>query len=86
MNNSEVKRVPISIEDFKKLPAEKPLRAGVSNEELLAQLKTQAMTTAEVAAFLGVKNGTAYSRLKRLLQQGKVVVRYEGAKAYWAVA
>ena len=47
--------MPISIEDFKKLPSEKPARAAVSNEELIAALSENAMTTAEVAAFLGVK-------------------------------
>lgn len=77
--------MPISIEDFKKLPAEKPTRAAVTNEQLIEVLKEQAMTTAEVAAFLGVKIGTAYSRLKRLLQAGKVQVRYDGAKSVWAV-
>ena len=76
--------MPISIEDFKKLPTVKPARAGVSNEQLLEQLKVNALTTAEVAAFLGVKSGTAYSRLKRLLQSGLVEVRYDGAKSVWA--
>lgn len=76
--------MPISIEDFKKLPTERPARAAVSNEQLLEALSEQAMTTAEVAAFLGVKVGTAYSRLKRLLQAGKVQVRYDGAKSVWA--
>jgi len=75
---------PISIEDFKKLPSEKPERAAVSNEDLIEQLKTQAMTTGEVAAFLGVKTGTAYGRLKRLLDKGLIEVRYEGMRAYWA--
>ena len=77
--------MPISIEDFKKLPSEKPARAAVSNEELIAALSENAMTTAEVAAFLGVKTGSAYRRLKALLDKGLITVRYEGAKAYWGV-
>jgi len=78
--------VPISIEEFKQLPAEKPPRAAVSNEELLEELKNQAMTTQEVATFLGIKPGSARNRLVKLLEKGLVQVRYEGAKAYWAAA
>lgn len=77
--------MPIDIEDFKKLPSEKPGRAAVPNEELVEHLSTQALTTAEVAAYLGVKNGSAYSRLKKLLEKGDITVRYEGVKAFWAV-
>jgi len=75
--------LPISREEFLQLPKEKPERAAVGNEELLSFLSEGAYTTGEVAAFLGVKQGTAYSRLKRLLQAGLVEVRYLGQKAYW---
>jgi len=75
--------MPISKEEFEKLPTEKAPAAGVKTEELLEFLSEQACTTAEVAQFLGVKQGSAYGRLRRLLQQGKVEVRYSGAKAYW---
>ncbi|RLE67034.1 MAG: hypothetical protein DRJ38_00240 [Thermoprotei archaeon] len=78
--------MPISLDEFNKLPAEKAVGSRVSNEELLAELSQHAMTTAEVAAFLGVKTGSAYRRLKQLLDKGLVVVRYDGAKAYWAAA
>lgn len=74
---------PITREEFSVLPREKPPRALVSNEELLEQLAAEALTTKEVASFLGVQNGTAYSRLKRLLTAGSVEVAYEGAKAFW---
>jgi len=75
--------LPISLEEFEKLPKEKPARAKVSTQELLEFLSEQAYSTKEVAAFLNVQTGTAYSRLKRLLQAGKVVVAYSGATAYW---
>jgi len=78
--------MPIPISEVAKLPREKQARAGVSNEDLLAQLTEQGMTTQEVAAFLGVKTGTAYSRLRRLLEAGKVEVRYQGARAIWIKA
>jgi len=65
--------LPISLEEFEKLPKEKPARAKVSTQELLEFLSEQAYSTKEVAAFLNVQTGTAYSRLKRLLQAGKVV-------------
>ena len=81
--------MPISIEEFEKLPSEKPGRAGVSSEELIEELAKNAMTTAEVAAYLGVKEflnstrtGSAYSRLKKLLEKGLIQAKYEGMKAY----
>lgn len=75
--------MPISIDEFENLPKEKPARAKVSNKELAEFLGEQACTTKEVAAFLGVQTGTAYSRLKRLKEQGVVEVGYSGATAYW---
>jgi len=78
--------LPIPIEEVKKLPKEKQARAGVPTEELLEQLRQQGMTTKEVATFLGVRTGTAYSRLKRLLEQGLVAVRYDGPRAIWVAA
>jgi len=75
--------MPISLDEFEKLPKEKPARAKVSTEELLEFLSEQAYSTKEVAAFLNVQTGTAYSRLKRLLQAGLVEVGYQGATAYW---
>jgi len=75
--------MPIPREEFLQLPKEKPAGAGVGNEELLQFLSEEARTTAEVAAFLGVKQGTAYGRLKRLAEKGLVEVRWKGNKAYW---
>ena len=75
--------MPITIDEFQKLPKEKPARAKVSNKELVDFLNEQACTTKEVAAFLGVQSGTAYSRLKRLKESGAVEVGYSGATAYW---
>ena len=75
--------MPISLEEFEKLPKEKPARAKVSTQELLEFLSEQAYSTKEVAAFLNVQTGTAYSRLKRLLQAELVEVAYQGATAYW---
>jgi len=75
--------MPISAEDFEKLPAERPTRAKVPTNELLDFLKEQAYSTKEVAAFLNVQSGTAYSRLKRLKDAGLVEVRFQGATAYW---
>jgi len=75
--------MPLSLEEFEQLPEEKPSRAKVSTEQLLEFLSEQAYSTKEVAAFLGVQPGTAYSRLKRLLNAGKVRVRYRGATAFW---
>ena len=52
--------MPISLDEFDKLPAEKPQRAKVPTSELLEFLGEQACSTKEVSAFLNVQTGTAF--------------------------
>ena len=52
--------MPISLDEFDKLPAEKPARAKVPTSELLEFLGEQACSTKEVSAFLNVQTGTAF--------------------------
>lgn len=40
----------------------------------------------EVAAFLKVENGTAFSRLRRMEKNGLVVRRWEGNRSWWVSA
>ena len=54
--------MPISLDEFDKLPAEKPARAKVPTSELLEFLGEQACSTKEVSAFLNVQTGTAFKR------------------------
>jgi len=75
---------PITIEEFEKLAPQRVRGAQVSNEKLLEFLANQAATTKEIAEFLGVQTGTAYSRLRRLLQDGVVRRMYKGNVSYWA--
>jgi len=77
--------MPISIEDFNKLPdVQKRAGPAVSNEELINSLKEAALTVKEVAQILGVKNGTAYSRLKRLMEDNKVTRKNNAGSIVWA--
>lgn len=75
--------MPISLEEYKQLQEKTTRGASVSNEDLLESLATQALTTKEVADLLGVQNGTAFSRLRRLAKDGLVERKFKGNVGYW---
>lgn len=81
--------MPIPMDKFKKLPKVEKGEKGtsvakVSNEELIAKLQSEAMTTKEVSTFLGVQTGTAYSRLGRLEEKNMVYrVMGDDGVQYW---
>jgi len=78
--------LPKALGEFKDLQEERPQVSKVSNEKLLEFLGSAMHTTKEVAQFLGVENGTAFSRLKRLAKSGIVVRRWEGNRSWWVSA
>ena len=75
--------MPKELKEFKELQEARPQVTKKSNEELLGFLKKAMATTKEVASFLGVENGTAFSRLKRLEKNGLVTRRWEGNRSWW---
>lgn len=75
--------MPKSLKEWEALEEGKPATTKVSNEELLKFLSKDLHTTKEVAAFLSVENGTAFSRLKRLEKNRIVVRKWEGNKSWW---
>jgi len=75
--------MPKALGDFKNLQESKPQISKVSNEKLLEYLSKEMHTTKEVAAFLGVENGTAFSRLKRMEKNGVATRGWEGNRSWW---
>ena len=75
--------MPKDLKDFANLQGDRPQVSKKSNEELIAFLKKAMATTKEVATFLGVETGTAFSRLRRLVKSGKVIRKWEGNKSWW---
>jgi predicted HTH transcriptional regulator len=75
--------MPKPLEEFQKLQEARPEVSKTSNDELLAFLSKQMATTKEVSQFLQVENGTAFSRLRRLVKAGKIIRRWEGNRSYW---
>jgi len=75
--------LPKDLKEFTTLQEARPAVTKKSNEELLAFLKKAMATTKEVATFLGVENGTAFSRLRRLVKNGMVTRKWEGNRSYW---
>jgi len=75
--------MPKELTAFKELAEARPQVSKKSNEELLAFLKKAMATTKEVAAFLGVENGTAFSRLRRMVKNGLVIRKWEGNRSWW---
>jgi len=80
--------MPIKLDAFKKLPVvdieSKKLVAKVSTAQLLTKLGEEAMSTKEVAAYCGVKTGTAHTRLVKLEAKGAVERRQGEGKQFWA--
>jgi len=74
---------PIPIDKFKDLPPAAERGAGVASEQLCDKLSEVAMPTKEVAAFLGVQTGSAYSRLTKLEAKGAVERRMNEGIQYW---
>jgi len=75
--------LPKEITEYQELQDKKPQVSKVSNEELLTLLSAKMYTTKEVAQYLKVENGTAFSRLKRLEKNGVVTRRWEGNRSWW---
>lgn len=75
--------MPKPLKEFESLQETKPQISKVSNEELLKYLGKELHTTKEVAAFLGVENGTAFSRLKRMEKNGLITRGWEGNRSWW---
>ena len=75
--------MPKALNEFGNLAGEKPEVSKVSNEKLVEFLSTEMRTTKEVATFLSVENGTAFSRLKRLKKAGLVTRGWEGNRSWW---
>jgi DNA-binding PadR family transcriptional regulator len=75
--------MPKDLREFEKLQEERPAVAKTSNEDLIKFLSEAMHTTKEVAAFLGVENGTAFSRLRRLQKAGIVTRRWDGQRSWW---
>ena len=75
--------MPKDLSEFKNLSEARPQTTKVSNEELVAFLSKSMASTKEVAAFLGVENGTAFSRLRRMEKNGVITRKYEGPKGWW---
>ena len=75
--------MPKDLKDFEKLQEERPAIAKTSNEDLLKFLSEAMRTTKEVASFLSVENGTAFSRLRRLKKAGIVTRRWDGQRSWW---
>jgi len=86
-HTKEERTIPIPIDKFKDLPPAAERGPAVANEQLLTKLSSDAMPTKEVAGFLGVQTGSAYSRLTKLEAKGVVERRmYEGVQYWGAVA
>ena len=79
----EVSVLPKDLKDFESLQEEKPAVAKTSNEDLIKFLSEAMRSTKEVAAFLGVENGTAFSRLRRLKKSGIITRRWDGQRSWW---
>jgi len=75
--------VPKDLKEFEKLQEEKPAASKTSNEDLIKFLTEAMHTTKEVATYLGVENGTAFSRLKRMKKNGTVTNRWDGQRTWW---
>jgi len=75
--------MPKDLGEFAKLVEEKPTASKTSNADLKTFLSEAMHTTKEVAAYLSVENGTAFSRLRRLEKNGIITRRWEGNKAFW---
>jgi len=75
--------MPITKEEFQNLEEKTTRGASVSNEDLLETLSKNALTTKEVAEVLGVQNGTAFSRLRRLAKDGLVIRKFKANVGYW---
>ena len=75
--------MPIPLDEFNQLADESTRGSKVANEELLEYLGNLGCTTKEVAEFLGVQNGTAYNRLKRLEENELVQRKFKGNLGYW---
>lgn len=75
--------MPKALEEFQALTEAKPQISKVSNEKLLEFLSKEMHTTKETAQFLGVENGTAFSRLKRMEKNGIITRRWEGNRSWW---
>jgi DNA-binding MarR family transcriptional regulator len=75
--------VPKDLKEFDNLQATKPAASKTSNEDLMKFLSESMHTTKEVATFLNVENGTAFSRLKRLEKSGVVTKKYDGTRTWW---
>jgi len=76
----------ISIEEFMSLSEEAPARGKVSEEALLAELTGKAVTCSVLAKKFGVSYSAMHSKLKRLLEAGKVQRRYKEGTAFWTAA
>jgi len=78
--------MPISLEEFKKLSEQKRTAVQAKYQDLIEFLKGQAVTTSEVAAFLGSPLGSAYGVLRRLEKQGIIERRFnEKGHSYWTL-
>ena len=77
-------KMPISLDEFKKLAPKGEKSVSVPTDKLLAELKKTAMTTKEVAKLLGVQSGTAYSRLQKLEKIKAITRGMNGTTSYWA--
>lgn len=75
--------MPKDLKEFENLQEEKPAVAKTSNEDLIKFLSEAMRTTKEVATFLSVENGTAFSRLRRLKKAGIVTRRWDGQRSWW---
>lgn len=75
--------LPKDLREFEKLQEEKPAVSKTSNEDLIKFLGEALRTTKEVAQFLGVENGTAFSRLRRLKKAGIITRRWDGQRSWW---
>lgn len=85
-DGTEVNELPKPIGEFDALQETRPQITKVSNEELIKLLTDNMYTTKEVAAFLKVENGTAFSRLRRMEKNGVIVRRWEGNRSWWVSA
>lgn len=75
--------MPKDLKDFEQLQEERPAVSKTSNADLLKFLSEALHTTKEVATFLSVENGTAFSRLKRLTKAGVITRKWDGQRAWW---
>jgi len=75
--------MPKDLDEFGGLQEARPQISKVSNEDLMNFLSKQMCTTKEVAAFLKVEGGTAFSRLRRMEKNGLITRRWEGNRSWW---